>query len=203
MCGGCMKGCRDLTDNEYQSLMDYFTRENKLRSKALFAIQRWAGYRISEVLSLKVEDVFHVTGDSIEVVDRIHVDRKHMKGSRSPRRMPVHERLEEVLLEYIAELSAREGFTPGWHLFKSRKGENKPISYVQAWRILKKAYKALDIRENVATHSLRKTFAKSVYENTDRDIVATMEIMDHTSPQTTLAYLSVNQQKLEQAVLSQ
>lgn len=198
-----MKGCRDLTNNEYQSIMDYFDSTGKLRAKALFAIQRWAGYRISEVLSLKVEDVFHVKPNSIEVVDRIHVDPKHMKGGKKPRRMPVHNRLEEVLQQYISELSAQEGFCPQWQLFKSRKGENKAISYVQAWRILKKAYSELGIRENVATHSLRKTFAKSVYENTGRDIVATMNIMDHTSPQTTLAYLSVNQQKLEQAVLSQ
>lgn len=199
-----MKGCRDLSDDEFEQLMDYFADNDQLRDRTLFSVQRWAGYRISEALSLKVKDVFHMKhSGQIECVDRIHIDPRHMKGGKKPRRIIVHERLREDLMEYLEEIRSDEGFGPGMYLFQSRKGTNKAISYVQAWRVLKKAYEALDIRENVATHSLRKTFANRVYENTGHDIIATMNIMDHSSPSVTLAYINVDQDKLEQAVLAQ
>ena len=199
-----MKGCRDLTDQEFQSVMDYFTMNDQLRDRTIFSVQRWAGYRISEVLSLRVRDVFYKDDEgSLEVVDRIHVQRKNMKGSRKPRRVIVHNQLREDLREYIRELSTEDGFSLDWFLFKSRKGENKAISYTQAYRIIKAAFDDLGIRENVATHSFRKTFANRVYENTDHDIIATMKIMDHSSPNITMAYLSADQQKLEEAVMMQ
>lgn len=199
-----MKGCRDLTDEEFERLMDYFAENDQWRDRTLFSVQRWAGYRISEALSLRVKDVFHVKhSGQWECVDRIHVDPRHMKGGKNPRRVIVHDRLRADLIDYMRRVQDDPEVGPGWYLFQSRKGDNKPISYVQAWRILKKAYADLDIRENVATHSLRKTFANRVYEKTGHDIVATMNIMDHSSPSVTLAYINVDQDKLEQAVLSQ
>ena len=199
-----MTGCRDLSDDEFNRLMDYFAENGQLRDRTLFSVQRWAGYRISEALSLQVKDVFHMKRSGrIEVVDRIHIDPKHMKGGKKPRRVIVHDRLREDFLRYLEEIKDEKGFGPEMFLFQSRKGDNRPISYVQAWRILKKAYDELDIRENVATHSLRKTFANRVYEKTGHDIIATMNIMDHSSPKVTLDYISVDQEKLEQAVLAQ
>lgn len=198
-----MKGCRDLSDEEYRALMDYFTENNQLRDKTIFAIQRWAGYRISEVLSLRVRDLFHVKRSGLELKNYIYIKPKNMKGKKKPRRVPIHDRLAGILIDYGQQLSRQEGFSPDWYMFQSRKGDNRAISYVQAWRVLKTAFEELDIRENVATHSLRKTFADRVYKSTGKDIIATMEIMDHSSPDVTLAYLSVDQEKLEQAVLNQ
>ncbi|WP_298846637.1 hypothetical protein [uncultured Clostridium sp.] len=43
------------------------------------------------------------------------------------------------------------------YLFQSRKGGNKPISRVQAYRILNNAAKHVRLQE-VGTHTLRKTF---------------------------------------------
>lgn len=199
-----MKGCRDLTDNEFERLMDYFAENDQWRDRTIFSVQRWAGYRISEALSIQVRNVFHVKHNGEYVcVDRIHIQPMNMKGGKKPRRVVVHDRLREDLMRYLSVLDDKDGIYPGRYLFGSRKGENKPISYVQAWRILKSAFDDLDIRENVATHSFRKTFANKVYEKTGNDLIATMNIMDHSSPAVTQAYISVDQEKLEQAVLSQ
>lgn len=198
-----MKGCRDLSDEEYRSLMDYFTENDQLRDKTIFAIQGWAGYRISEVLSLRVRDLFHVKQDGLELKNCIYVKPKNMKGKKRPRKMWIHDRLAETLVEYGQALYRQDGFSVEWYMFQSRKGDNKAISYVQAWRILKEAFEELGIRENVATHSLRKTYADRVYKSTGKDIIATMELMGHSSPDVTMAYLSVDEEKLEQAVLNQ
>lgn len=182
--------------------MDYFTENGQLRDKAVFSVQRWAGYRISEVLSLRVKDVFYERPDgSVGVVDRIHVKRQNMKDSKKSRRVIVRSQLKEDLMDYFQQFSTEKDFSFDWFLFKSREGENKAISYTQAYRIVRKAYKELEIRENVATHSFRKTFANMVYENTGHDIMKTMALMNHSSPNITMCYLSVNQQDLDAAVL--
>ncbi|MEX1013630.1 MAG: tyrosine-type recombinase/integrase, partial [Candidatus Paceibacterota bacterium] len=85
----------------------------------------------------------------------------------------------------------------------SRKGKNKPISTVQAWRIIKNACEAVGLYENVATHSLRKTFCANVYKTSGNDIVATQYLMGHKDPITTLHYLAQNQEKLDEFVLNQ
>ena len=44
------------------------------------------------------------------------------------------------------------------YVFKSREGENKPITRQQVLNILKEAAEAVGIKENVGTHTLRKTW---------------------------------------------
>ncbi len=198
-----MKGCRDLTDQEFELVMNYFSENDQLRDRAIFSVQHWAGYRVSEALSLRVRDVFYRKSEGgLSVVDNIHVKRNNMKGSKNPRRVIVNSLLKEDLMDYIRELYTVDGFSFDWFLFKSRKGKNKAISYTQAYRIVKDAFNKLGIRENVATHSFRKTFANRVYKNTGNDIIATMMIMDHSSPNVTMDYLAVDQQKLDEAVLA-
>ena len=50
-----MKGCRPLTDPEILAVKDGFVRT---RDKALFILGLKTGLRISELLSLKVGDVY-------------------------------------------------------------------------------------------------------------------------------------------------
>jgi len=200
-----MKGCRNLSDKEFQSIMDYFEQRGRLRDKTIFATERWAGYRIKEVLSLKVKDIcyLHSRDGTIVIRDHIYVKPKNMKGGKKPRIVWIHSELKKIYNRYLTRLIEQNKFDLNNYLFLSREGRNQPICYVQAWRIIKAAYKELDIHENVATHSLRKTFCNKIYESTGYDIIATMEIMNHTSPDTTLKYLSPNKEKLKQAVLSQ
>lgn len=198
-----MKGCRDLSDNEFELLMDYFAENDQLRDRTLFSVQHWAGYRIKEALSLKVKDVFHMKqSGAIKPVEQIHVSAQYMKGSSECRKIYVHRRLCKDLMDHLEVLQDYDFFCPDMYLFQSRKGKNKPISYVQAWRVLNKAFKELGITGNVATHSLRKDFANRMYEKTDYDIVATMKLMGHKSTKTTLSYISVDEEKLKQAVLA-
>ena len=45
----------------------------------------------------------------------------------------------------------------GEYLFKSRKGENRPITTVQAYRIISEAAKSIGL-EKIGTHTNRKNF---------------------------------------------
>ena len=46
------------------------------------------------------------------------------------------------------------------YLFSSRKGENKPITRIQAYRLLNKVARKIGLEE-IGTHTLRKTFRLS------------------------------------------
>ena len=59
----------------------------------------------------------------------------------------------------------------------------------------------LGIKENVATHSLRKTTAFQIYRQT-KDIALTMEILNHASVKTTFRYLSLTQDRIDEAFLN-
>ncbi|MBY6999000.1 tyrosine-type recombinase/integrase, partial [Clostridium botulinum] len=76
------------------------------------------------------------------------------------------------------------------YLFKSRKGQNKPITRVQAYRILLEAGKCLGMAE-VGTHTLRKTFGYWHYKQY-KDVAILQDIFNHSAPSITLRYIGIN-----------
>lgn len=70
--------------------------------------------------------------------------------------------------------------------------KNEPITRVQAFRIIKKAAKACDIPEDIACHSLRKTFGYHAW-NQGVNPVMLMNIYNHSSFETTKHYLGIEQ----------
>lgn len=195
-----MSGMRKLSDVEYESMYSYLKITNQHRNMALLSALRWTGYRIKEILSLRISDVVLPNG---QIVDRIHVKPRNMKKRQSRPSVRVHPQLSQDLELFLQELKKENRFNPERYLFVSRKGENQPISYTQAYRIIKDAAEARDVYGAVACHSLRKTFAQAVYENTGKDIVKTQIVMGHASAVSTSNYIGVAQEDLDQAVLMQ
>ena len=52
-----MKGCRPLTDQEADAIMESFGGQYADRDRAVFALGRYTGERISAILALRVGDV--------------------------------------------------------------------------------------------------------------------------------------------------
>lgn len=52
--------------------------------------------------------------------------------------------------------------------------------------------------ENISTHSFRKYFATSVYESSGKDLNLTRILMQHSSPNTTIRYLGVQESAVEE-----
>jgi integrase len=154
-----MKGCRPLTEAEVDLLQHSFGGVYAKRDTALFLLGVKSGVRIGELLSLRVGDVWQHG----RLVDRITVQRRHMKNQREGRTVLLHPEAKAALATWLLTLRQMSGCTAQTCVFRSRKGVNRPISKVQAWRILHEAVTTNELTGKVGTHAMRKTFANRVY----------------------------------------
>ena len=68
-----------------------------------------------------------------------------------------------------------------------------------AHNVLKDAFEAAGLNGHLATHSLRKSFAQRLYEQTG-DVFTVQEMLGHKSIATTQKYLGVNYASVRDAV---
>lgn len=192
-----MKGCRPLTDQEIAAVLEQINRtQQPLRNAALFQLGIRTGFRISELLSLRLADVWQ----NGRLADEIAVARRHMKKKREGRSVPLHNPEARAALEaWIAALAAAGHTAPDTALFRSREGANQPMNRRSAWEMLKRAYTASGLTGKLATHTLRKTFAKQMKELLGDDLLALKEAMGHAQITSTTAYVQFDQRKLTDA----
>lgn len=162
------------------------------------------GCRITELLTWTVGQVLEPNG---EIAREITVTRAQLKGGRGvhkksirSRRVVLNDRARGVIRDYFASL----GRVPAAdeYLFRSRIGANRPITRVQAHRILKDLCRECGIDERrVSTHSLRKAFVMNIYNNSGHDLIKTQRIVQHASPLVTARYIESTQSELDDLVL--
>lgn len=160
---------RDL--NSINDMKNILKNQNE-RDYMFFLIGINTGLRISDILKLKVKDVKNKT----------HVLIKEQKTGK-PKRFLINSPLQKEVRNYIKN-KAEEEF-----LFQSRKGDNKPISRIQAYRILDQAAQILNLEE-IGTHTLRKTFGYWHYQQ-NKDVAILQDIFNHSSPSVTLRYIGI------------
>ena len=84
-------------------------------------------------------------------------------------------------------------------MFKSKKGD-RPITRVQAYRIISRACEKAGITTKIGTHTLRKTFGYHIWHNAndkEKAIVMLMVIFNHTSVSTTKKYIGIMGEEVE------
>ena len=148
------------------------------RDLLLFLLGINSGLRISDILKFKVRDVQNV--DFIEIKEQ--KTQKH-------KRFPVSYAYKRLLNNYT------NGKSPDEWLFKSKKGE-RPITRVQAYRIISRACEKAGITTKIGTHTLRKTFGYHFYQE-KKDIALLQTIFNHSTPTVTLRYIGINQDMID------
>lgn len=158
------------------------------RDKTLLTVGYYTGFRISELLSITLEDV------SVQGVlkDSITVARKNMKGKGRSRTVALHAKVKEALSTYIQSIGV---VGPEYRLFD--------ITRQTFDHALKQAALRSGITQVVSAHSLRKSFGQRVYERTGKDIYATQRALGHKSLHSTSYYLSVDSDLIDKAILSE
>jgi len=191
-----MKGCRPLTDQEADDIMESFGGPCAARDRAIFALGRYTGERISAILKVKVGDIVQAG----KLTDSITYRRANRKGKTESRTVPLHPKAKKALVAWINQLSKGTILTADDFVFKSRKGVNQPIRRVQYHRILKEAVQVNELTGKIATHSLRKLFADHVFEALKKDIFRLQKAMGHKNINSTVQYLSFKEADIEKAI---
>lgn len=204
-----MAGTRPLNPDE-QVAVAAALPQFPARDKALVTFLMNTGYRVSEVLSVAVGDVFQ----DGQVTPRVRVARAGMKGGQGPRRravtsrsVPLNEEVAGALTEYLFERFGSGGPTdPAAPLFLSRQG-GRAMSRWQANRVVhavlaEARVEGSQIPGAFGSHSMRKVFARRVYEASGHDIVLTRAALGHSQIQTTVGYLAVGADDVDRAVMA-
>ena len=77
-------------------------------------------------------------------------------------------------------------------MFPSRKG-NSYINVERVSKILKEAANFFNMK-NITAHSMRKTYAYTIYINNDKDLLTVKELLGHSSINETKAYLGLDEE---------
>ncbi|MEM1684308.1 MAG: tyrosine-type recombinase/integrase [Nanopusillaceae archaeon] len=142
----------------------------KPRDYSLFVVGINTGLRISDLLSLRYEDVYTPTGEVRESVAIV---------MRKTRRT-LYVALNEAAREALALL--RPYVRPGSRLW--------PYDRRNVWRRIHRWVKAAGVNVHVGTHTLRKTWAyHALRQGVPIEIIAAA--LGHSSPSVTRAYIGI------------
>nr|WP_246629242.1 tyrosine-type recombinase/integrase [Mesobacillus maritimus] len=158
--------------------MKKLLRRQSQRDLLLFVLGINTGIRVSDLLSLKVEDIREgsMLKEFLYIDDPKHEEKKAYYLNHS-----VRSELEIYL--------ASHEFNHTDYLFKSKK-INQPITRQQAYRIINHAAKEVGIPGKIGTHTLRKTFGYHAYRK-GIAISILKSIYNHNSPTETLRYIGI------------
>ena len=170
----------------------HLLKTQQYRNYLLFVMGINVGLRISDLLSLRISDVWH-NGKCVEaIVIREQKTKKY-------RTIALNGATEEAIERYLGSLKT---FNEDDWLFKSRK-YGTPLTKQSAHRIINQIMADCGIVGHWGTHTLRKTFAYQLYmANAEQPMILEylMKLLNHSSQQITLAYMGIEQQQLNNLV---
>jgi integrase/recombinase XerD len=157
-----------LTKKEVLLLLNNITNpKHKLMTGFLYS----SGLRVSELLNMKVKDIY---------IDENYGFVRRGKGNKD-RIFILSEKLKDGLKALVEENLNKEDY-----LFSSNRGRKYSPRSIQ--EIIKKAAKTAGIKKHVHPHTLRHSFATHLIEN-NYSVSEVQSLLGHKSPETTFIYL--------------
>lgn len=158
-----------------------------LRDKAIFELMYSSGLRVSEICSLKIDDIFF-EGKYLKICG---------KGNKE-RIVPINDRALDILQRYIQ--TSRVIMVKGKktsELFLNFRGDK--ISRVGIWKIVKETMKKSGIEKNIYPHTLSHSFATHLIQH-GADLRAVQRMLGHSDITTTEIYTHVDSSHLKKQI---
>ncbi|RMI42836.1 site-specific integrase [Actinomadura harenae] len=146
------------------------------RDRALLACYVSSAARASELLGLGLEDIDWRKGQGWVI----------SKGSRARQPVPFSPEALAYLAAYLDEVGLPPAGTPVW---RTRRGDPRPLTYWAARRILQRATELLGA--NWTLHDLRHTAATRLARDPGLTLVEVQSILRHAHLSTTALYTTV------------
>jgi integrase/recombinase XerD len=165
-----------------------------LKEQVIIELLYGAGLRVSELVKLNWSDI-SLTNGYVKCFG---------KGSKE-RIVPIGEHARLALTRYQEELKQSQ---PGKKIWAQGKTaplltgrNNKRISRLLIWQMIKRLAKVANINKNPSPHTLRHSFATHLLEN-GADLRAVQELLGHASVVTTQLYTHLSRGHLRRAYQS-
>lgn len=190
------------TKEEINAMIDVFDRHirnapdaDKLkiarRNKLLFILGINLGLRASDLKKIKFSFFFNENDDGkYEWQECYSLIPEKQKRQRKYIKLFFNETVRNALANYIEYYPIKDIDD---FVFISRKG-NSPITEATIWDILNKAALEAGIKQNIGSHSLRKTFGFWIWQESDdkdRALVVLQQCFAHSSTQVTMKYIGI------------
>src|SRR5690606_23632294 len=160
------------------------------RNKAIIETLYSCGLRVSELIDLKLSNLFFEI-DFIKVVG---------KGSKE-RLVPIGEGAKKCINIYVNEIRNHQHVKANCedYVFLNRRGQ--PLTRVMIFIIIKELIKKTSITKKVSPHTFRHSFATHLIEG-GADLRAVQEMLGHESITTTEIYTHLDKAYLQSVIRS-
>lgn len=160
------------------------------RNRALLETLYGCGLRVSELINLKISDLFFDEG-FIKVTG---------KGNKQ-RFVPIGNTTKKYINLYRREIRTHQDIHPSAidTIFLNRRG--KPLSRAMIFTIVKQLAEKAGIRKTISPHTFRHSFATHLLEN-GADLRAIQQMLGHESITTTEIYTHIDKSHLTQVINS-
>lgn len=181
-----MKLVEPIRDKKKIDALKVYLKGRSLRDHALFVVGINVALRISDLLKLTWADILNENRKSFRSI-------KIIEGKTKKKRdIQLNKTSQKALRELLDSLDT---YGMDDYVFKSREGENKPLTRQQALNILKDSSKAVGVKENVGTHTLRKTWGYHAWKKGFSPALI-METLNHSNLSMTKRYLGIRQDEI-------
>ena len=174
---------------QLRKLAEYWLKRGSYRNYALIVLGVHTALRISDLLLLKWNDVY----DDKRKKFRSHIVLIEKKTGK--------QKAVALNQKVITSLGLLLAHRRGEYIFVGNRKDEKPISRVQAWRIIRAAADAIQAVGRVVCHSLRKTFGYFAWKMGVLPVML-MDIFNHSSFEITRRYLGITQDDRDKVYLN-
>lgn len=183
--------------DDIAKIYKYFYDKRQYRNMALFVTAINLGLRVSDLISLRWEDLYDIDWTPREscVVEELKTGKlRKFRASKV-----VYDNLEMYKGTMNRRPDLKECIFQGCN-----SGGSKTATHMNrrsVVRVFDKAASDLNLGIRIGTHGLRKTFGYQVFTMSGKSDEALMKlqmIFNHSSPQTTLRYIGITKENLDQ-----
>jgi len=179
-----------LSEQEINSLISAIdlSKVEGERNRAMLETMYSCGLRVSELIDLKISDLFFEEG-FIKIVG---------KGNKE-RFVPIHSSAQNYIMLYINEIRTQLTIKKGFEdtLFLNRRG--KSLSRQMIFMILKALAIKINLNKKISPHTFRHSFATHLLKN-GADLRAIQQMLGHESITTTEVYVHLDTSYLKKIV---
>lgn len=180
-----------LTVDEINQMLEVIDKSTDLgvRNEAIIETMYSCGLRVSELVNLKLRDVFF-DSDFVRVFGKGNKERLVPLGSHAKRKMQF----------YIDQSRGIKSIKPGEEeiIFLNNRGAR--LTRIMVYNIINNAAKMAGIKRKISPHSLRHSFATHLLEG-GADLRAVQEMLGHSSITTTEIYTHIDKSYLKSVIV--